>query len=70
MNILPHRSRIVAADGLPLEVVGIAENVFIELERETYYVNFTIVKNLSTGCIIGFDLLRKEKAKISKNVVK
>ena len=69
MEISRSNTKVVAADGLPLDVIGVAENVLIELQNEKYNVNFTIVKNLSRGCIIGFDLLKKEKAKIICNKI-
>ena len=53
----------VAADGLPLEVVGKVE-IPVALGDFRTNQDFTVVKNLSVECILGADFLVKHGAVI------
>ena len=48
---------------------GIARNVKIKMLDQNYRIDFIIVEQLNSKCIIGFDVLRREKAHIKCEMI-
>ena len=60
----PSKCKIRAANGSKMNVVGVAKDLRILIDKESHIMDFEVVEGLNTDCIIGFNLLQKAKAQI------